>query len=192
MISNQVFDDGIALLMRHFEKQLDPTVLELWKDELDQHLTDDEFAEAGRQMILYFEQRFKGHFPTVKQLLDVVNGSKEAKALQEWQLVIRAASCQNENQLAYISQRGRVALHAIGGLRAVGMAEDIRRNQLEKSFVIVYCQCADKDANALPPATSKPSCEIVQEESAPIPEYLKQRMEQLKEKVRMNGNGKRN
>lgn len=189
MISQEVFDDCMILLMKHFEKQLDPTVLDAWKDELDQHLTDDEFAEAGRQLILYFEQRYKGHFPTIKQLLDVINGHKEAKALQEWQSVILAASRGDESQLAYISQRGRVALHAIGGLRTVEMAEEYRRNQLEKSFITVYCQCADKDAASLPPSVSQPTV-ARNEDYAPMPEHFKQQMEELKTKISMNGNGK--
>ncbi|MHC5832492.1 MAG: hypothetical protein ACYT04_95055, partial [Nostoc sp.] len=78
MISQQNFDSCMSLLMKHFEKQLDPTVLEIWKDELDQYLTDDELAEAGRKLILSFEQRYRGHFPTFKQLFDTINGSKES------------------------------------------------------------------------------------------------------------------
>jgi hypothetical protein len=155
MISQEAFYDGMGLLMVHFEKQLDPVVLGIWKEELDQHLSDEEFAEAGRQLILFFEQRFKGHFPTAKHILDVINGSREAKALQDWQKVLTAASCGDEEQLFYISHRGRVALQAIGGLKTVGMAEDYKRTHLEKSFVTVYCQCADKDAHSLPPSISK-------------------------------------
>ena len=186
MISQQTFDDGMLLLMKHFEKQLDPAVLEIWKDELDDHLADDDFTEAGRQLILSFEQRYRGHFPTIKQLLDVINGSKEVKALQEWQSVILAASRGDESQLAYISQRGRVALSAIGGLRVVGMAEEYKRNQLEKSFITVYCQCADKDAKTLPPATSQHLTNENEKEFVPMPDEFRQYMEKLKNKFVIN------
>ncbi len=191
MISQQAFDSCMILLMKHFEKQLDPTILEIWKDELDQHLTDDEFREAGRQLILYFEQRYRGHFPTAKQLLNVINSSKEVKSLQEWQLVLQAASRQDESQLAYISQRGHLALHAIGGLQAVGLAEEYRRNQLEKSFVAIYCQCADKDSKALPPSVSQPQNVTTEAEFVPMPEHVKQQMEDLKARISMNGSSKR-
>ncbi|MHC5939549.1 hypothetical protein [Nostoc sp.] len=180
----------MSLLMKHFEKQLDPKVLEIWKDELDQYLTDDELAEAGRQLILTFEQRYRGHFPTFKQLFDTINGSKESKAVQEWQSVVLAASHGDESKLAYISTRGRVALHAIGGLRVVAMAEDYKRVQLEKSFITVYCQSVDKDAKTLPPSVSQPPTVRSEEEFAPVPEHIKQQMEQLKIKLSMNGNGK--
>ena len=191
MISKHCFDSCMSLLMKHFEKQLDPTVLEIWKDELDQYLTDDELAEAGRQLILSFEQRYRGHFPTFKQLFDTINGSKESKAVQEWQSVILAATHGDESKLFFISTRARVALQAIGGLRVVGMSEDYKRVQLEKSFITVYCQSVDKDAKALPPSVSQPlAAKSDVGESAPIPENLKQQIEQLKAKLSMNGNGK--
>lgn len=185
MITDQIFEQGMNLLMSHFEKQLNPLVLALWKDELDEFLSSEEFTKAVKQLILYFEQRFKGHFPTVKHILDIVNGSKEAKALQEWQSVLLAASRQDESQLAYISQRGRVALQAIGGLRVVGLAEEYRRSQLEKSFVTVYCQCSDRDAHALPPSV-QPATKN-EPEFTSMPEHLKQQLEALKNKVSMNG-----
>jgi hypothetical protein len=191
VISKHCFDSCMSLLMKHFEKQLDPVVLEIWKEELDQYLTDDELAEAGRRLILTFEQRYRGHFPTFKQLFDTINGSKESKAVIEWQSVVLAASHGDESKLAYISTRARVALQAIGGLRVVGMAEDYKRVQLEKSFITVYCQSVDKDAKTLPPSLSQPlTAKAGNEEFTPVPEHLKQQMEQLKAKLSMNGNGK--
>ena len=186
MISQQSFDDGMSLLMKHFERQLDPAVLGIWMDELDEQLTDDEFTEAGRLLILNFEQRYRGHFPTAKQLLDVINSPKEVKALQEWQSVILAASRGDESQLTYISQRGRVALSAIGGLRAVGVAEEYKRNQLEKSFITVHCQCTDKDAKSLPPATSQHLTNENEKEFVPMPDEFRQHMEKLKNKFVIN------
>lgn len=190
MIHPDTFKHGMGLLMSHFDKQLDLTVLEIWKDELDQHLNDEDFLEAGRQLILYFEPRFRGHFPTAKQLLDAVNGSKEVKALQEWQLILKAASRSTSEEIAeslvYLSARSRVALEAIGGLRAVAVADDYRRSQLEKSFVMVFCQCADKDAKTLPPAkVQSTETEVIVEESVPPPEELRRYMEGLKSKMSM-------
>lgn len=185
MVSEEIFDNCMMLLMSHFEKQLQPVVLGMWREEIDSHLNSEEMSEATRKIILYFEPRYRGHFPTVKNLLDVVNGTKEAKALEEWQIILTAASRQNESQLAYLSQRAHTALRAIGGLNSVGLADEYKRDRLEQSFVKVYCQCAEKSEKALPPVPTASPQEQRSEEYAPMPTSIKQQIEQLKHKKSM-------
>jgi hypothetical protein len=185
VIEQKIFDYGIELLDSYFGKKLNEAVQGIWFEYLDEKLTSEEFLAAVKNSLL--RSRF---MPTASELVEFIHGSKEAKALQEWQSVLLAASRGDESQLAYISQRGRVALHAIGGLKTVGLAEEYRRSQLEKSFITVYCQCADKDAASLPPSVSQPTVTRTNEDYAPMPGYLKQQMEQLKTKISMNGNGK--
>lgn len=181
MIADAKFERGITLLQQHFNRTLSEDVIAIWREYLDDTLDDEEFTQAIKEAILSCE-----FFPTAKKLAEFVNGSKEAKASQEWQSVILAANRGDESQLAYISQRGRVALHAIGGLKTVGLAEEYKRNQLEKSFVTVYCQCTEKDAKALSPATSQPLAAKSDEEFTPVPEDLKRQMEQLKAKLSLS------
>jgi hypothetical protein len=187
MISDEKFQRGINILQQHFSRTLIPEAIAIWKEYLNDQLDDSEFAQAIKECILGCE-----FFPTAKKLAEFINGGKEVKALQEWQVVILASSRGDEGQLAYLSQRGRVALHAVGGLRVVGMAEEYQRQRIEKSFVTVYCQCADKDEKALPPF-SMPQPTTVgsdDEEYVPIPEHVKQQIEQLKSKLSMSDNGK--
>jgi hypothetical protein len=190
MISKQKFKEAISTLEIYFDKKIQPqTAIIIWFNHLDQSLTDEELDDAVEQAVIKCRPH-PSFMPTPEELVGFVKGGREIKALQEWQLVMCAAARQDESQLAYISQRGRVALHAIGGLRTVGLAEEYKRNQLEKSFITVYCQCADKDAKTLPPAMSQPPTVRSDEEFTPVPEHLKQQMEQLKAKLSMNGNGK--
>jgi hypothetical protein len=116
--------------------------------------------------------------PTAGELVEFISGGKEAKAIQEWQLVLSASRSGAEKAtelLAYASMRCRTALQAIGGLRAVGLTEsDFQRTNLQKQFTTVYCQCSDKDAKALPQSESIPTQnrQEEKEDSIPMDYYL--------------------
>ena len=181
MITNQLFLAKMNLLMEHFDKQLQPEVVAMWKEELDESLENDEFVEATRQLVLYFEPRFKGHFPTVKALLDTVGGSKEIKALQEWQSVLSAARSNNTEVINSLSWRAKVALQALGGLSIVGQSDERRTDFLKKDFVNVYLQSGKRDRKSLPPAQTLKNPE---HEPSQMPEYIKNQMQDLASKMR--------
>lgn len=183
MISLSVFRSGIDLLCSHFNRPLLEPVAAIWKEYLDSELNDAEFGEAIKHAILHHQ-----FFPTAGQLVDAIKSSKEVRALQEWQVVLQASATLNPDGIAYISDRARVALQAIGGLQRIGLAENWERGQLEKNFIAVYCQVSSKDSKALPPvssvAPSSPSEEP--QGSVPMPEEVKRQMEALKAKLAMS------
>ena len=179
MIDQKVLTSRLPLIAKHFQKDLLPEVMAVWGEYLNQELTTEEFDQAAKEILLH--SRF---FPTAGEFVEKVRGGKEAQAIKEWQNVLHA-SAGREEAIAYLSSRGKVALHAVGGLRTIGLAEERSRERLEKSFIAVYVQCADKDAKTLPPSVSQAQNTTTRdsEESVPIPDHIKAQMEDLIQKI---------
>jgi hypothetical protein len=181
MINEQLFNWAIELLKENFPREHEKrkleskAVLALWKECFDEELTDQEFAVAVKYICRNFD-----FLPAPAKLVEHINGGKEAKAIQEWQTIVGYASdCRNEAQLVSLGNRARVALQAIGGLSAVGYADQITCQRLEKSFITVYCQCSAKDNKSLPQASydTAPEAVEVDVEPAPMPEHIKVQFE---------------
>lgn len=191
MLSDQVFNPAIKLLQESFprdkEKLSSQSVLALWRSYFSEELTEQEFLTAVRYVCLNFD-----FLPAPARFVEYIHGGNEAKALQEWQMVLKASARGDQEQLAYLSDRGRVALQAIGGLHAVGAAEDFQRQRMEKSFVTVFCQCSTKDRKTLAQASVEAPVEVAKggDEPAPMPEHLKAQMEALKTKFAMSNGSK--
>jgi|GEM_PF-2456236 hypothetical protein len=199
MICQKVYEKMFDLLEMNYGKTLASPIKHIWKDFLDQELSDEEFTEAVRHAILH--SRF---MPTAGELVDYINGGKESKAIAEWQTILTAAASNHQHStelLTYSSLRCRVALQSIGGLNAVAIAEsDYQRSILQKQFITVFCQCSDKDTKVLPQASSQPSHCVAEvssvvargsrnnasttpETASPMPNYVKQKLDALKAKI---------
>lgn len=145
MLSKNAFDYGLDLLNQNYDRQLTDDIKEIWRSHLDENLNDEEFLGAVRHAIIH--SRF---MPTVGSLVDQIRGDKEVKALQEWGMIVDAVAKGNvEERLAYLSDRARIALKGIGGVEAIGWANSVDRQRLEKKFVSIYCQCSSEDRKAL-------------------------------------------
>lgn len=188
MISTQVFDSGMALLTSHFNRTLSDTVLGIWKEYLDTELDDADFKSAIKHAILHHQ-----FFPTAGQLVEAIKSTKEVRAIQEWQIILQASAKPQDNGIAYISDRARIALQAIGGLTKVGLAEEWQRQRMEKNFITVYCQLSNKDSKMLPQSSGDAvtSSTTPDQQSAPMPEDIRAQIEALKGKMSMNGKKKK-
>lgn len=183
MLTRKMFDYGMTLLEQNYDRKLTELIGQLWFRYLDEHLSDDEFLAAVKHAILH--NRF---MPTASELVEHIHGGKEAKAIQEWQEILKASSRVNaKEQLTYLSDRARIALHAVGGIHAAAVADDYERRRLEKSFVTVYCQCSSKDSRALPPTSSEVATEANREPAtpSPMPEYVREQLRGLGAKFAM-------
>ena len=195
MISEEIFNWAINLLKENYPGEREKAkleskaVLSLWKEYFSEELTAQEFAVAVKHACLHFD-----FLPAPARFVEHVHGGREAKAIQEWQGILAfARDCrQNESQLTSLSDRARVALQAIGGLSAVGLADHITCQRLEKSFITVYCQGSAKDSKSLPQASSAPSQEADKgtEDPVPMPEDVRAKLQALQGKFAMNGKGK--
>lgn len=187
MLSEKVFNYGIDLLEQNHDRKLPPAIKLIWREYLDENLADSEFVSAVKHSILH--SRF---MPTASDLVEHIHGGREAKAIQEWQSILQASGkVEGEELLAYLSIRGKVALQAIGGLHKVGLAEEYQRQRMEKNFVTVYCQCSSKDSKVLPQSSSIDSVQAKNEDEqpCPMPEHVRQQLEQLGAKFAMNKGG---
>ncbi len=183
-ISIKAFDQGLKLLEMNYERELPEPIKNIWFQHLDQHLTDEEFLSAVKHLIL--NNRF---MPTANELVEQAHGTKEVRATEEWQMVIKAAqqwhsmgiSERGSEALAYLSDRAKTALQAVGGIHAIAVADSYRLGHLERSFTRVYCQSRKTDARMLPQeqhkSTQKP--QEGTETYAPMPEHIKKQMEAL-------------
>lgn len=181
MISDAIYSRGMQLLAENYDRKLPDSISVIWRKHLNENLTDAEFLEAVTHSILH--SRF---MPTAGELVGFVQSGKEVKALEEWQFILKASrNCQDLSQLAYLSDRAKLALRLIGGLEKVGYAEDYQRNRMEKSFCTIYAQCADKDARSLPPAdlVTDDKHPSPPPEHSPMPEHVKAQFEALLNKM---------
>lgn len=182
MISDETFERGIALLQKHFEWEIDPMILAVWRTYLNAELNDAEFMQAAMHTVLHVPFRFR---TTAGELVAIVQGGKESVAIQEWRTVLDASGRSDaQERLCYLSDRGKVALHAIGGVYGLGRADEKERQRLEKQFISVHVQCSKRDARSLPPVTIQPPVEKMPEpEFAPCPAEIKERIWQQAAKL---------
>jgi hypothetical protein len=174
MISPEKFKNGIQLLEKHFGKDLQPAVVQIWGEYLDQHLDDESFTFAIKEVII--ASRF---FPTAKELVEYAIASQEATAIIDWQLVLQAARLGRKDLLK--GERLLQALELIGGLSTVGATEERYLPRLEKQFIAIYSSPQSRlPSLSLPPSVALESSE--KETPPPIPEELQTLIQQLKSK----------
>lgn len=175
MISDDVFQRGIALLQKHFEWEIDPTILAVWRTYLNAELNDAEFMQAAMHTVVHVPYRFR---TTAGELVAIVRGGKEAVAIQEWRSVLDASGHSDaQERLCYLSDRGKVALQAVGGIYGLGRADERERQRLEKQFISVHAQCSKRDMRSLPPVVVPPQAEKAPEpEPVPCPAEIKERV----------------
>lgn len=162
MLSEEIFDFGINLMQRHFNRELLPEVQAIWREFLDQELTDEDFDIAVKEAILSCQ-----FFPTAKQLVEFAQLGNEIKAMREWQMLVVPAAITGsadgrKELLDQLSVRGRIALELIGTISTVEMTEEKWLHNLGKKFKEVYCKASLGD-NLLPVVKPKPKEYVAQE-----------------------------
>lgn len=181
-LSEKIFNYGIDLLEQNYDRKLPSPIKLIWREYLSEYLIDAEFVDAVKYVILH--SRF---MPTPSELVEHIHGSKEVQAIQEWQLALQIS--RDGGTEVYLSERGKIALKAIGGLHQLGLADEYTRQHKEKSFIKVFCQCSVKDTRMLPQSSTSATREDRPSESSPMPEEVRAKFEALKAKMTMNGKG---
>ena len=143
MLEESNFHSYIKPIAEHYRHELSLPIAKIYYQHLSENLNDAEFMEALKKMAIQFPVRMG--LPSPQEIVEIILGSKQAMALQEWQMIVEAAR-QNSNYeaLTYLSSRAHIALAAIGGLRVVAYHEG-PLNWLQKSFTQVYCECSADD-----------------------------------------------
>lgn len=150
MIDSQVFSVGLTLLCTHYDRQLQPEVVRIWKEYLDSQLTTEQFQQAIRITIL--ESRF---FPTAKELIEAVKGSGEVQPLEEWDACLKASARADNSMVANLSEQGKFALQSIGGLYKLGQTLEDELRWVKKEFVAAWKAWRPLASPALPPGSTQ-------------------------------------
>lgn len=148
MIAPQVFSVGLTLLCTHYNRQLQPEVVRIWKEYLDSQLTTEQFQQAIKITIL--ESRF---FPTAKELVEAVKGSGDVQVIEEWDTCVKAAARADNRMVANLSEQGKFALQSIGGLNKLGQTREEELGWVKKEFVAAWKAWRPSAGSALPPAS---------------------------------------
>lgn len=181
MIDESLFDERFAVIAAHFGYNITTPVAKIYYNHLNENLTTDEFIEATQRTMVEFPVRRQ--LPSPKEIVELIKGSLESKALQEWQTILQAASRNDSESLAYLSNRGHIALSAIGGLNVVAYHEGSLQ-WIQKDFIQVYCQCSDRDVKVLKQAPAPdPRPKPVADEDLITPEQWRE----LRDKIRNFG-----
>jgi len=132
MIEQKKFEYCLDLLKQNFGRELTPDIKAIWYKYLSKELSDDQFFKAVQHAVLH--SRF---MPTPAELVEFVKGSLDDQALQEWQKIVQAVSNAQQPQ---VSDRALSALAIIGGIEAVGYADQFTTRNLQQKFVKQYCK----------------------------------------------------
>ncbi|MBN3925625.1 hypothetical protein [Nostoc sp. NMS4] len=114
MIEESLFLERFEEIAGHFGYRMTEPVVRIYYKHLSENLTQEEFIEAAERSMIEFPVRRQ--LPSPKEIVELILGSRESKALLEWQMILQAASRNDNESLAYLSNRGHIALGAIGAL----------------------------------------------------------------------------
>ena len=113
MFEENSFNDQFKAIAKHYKYEISAPILKIYYEHLSKNLTTEEFMEALKQAVVKLPV-YKG-LPSPEQIVELILGSRQSLALQEWQMIVQAASRNDTEALVYLSNRGHVALSAIGG-----------------------------------------------------------------------------
>lgn len=180
MINAETFRKHMGLLAEHYQaKKIQPAILGIYKKHLDKNLTEPQFVESVEMAVIKYPVRHG--LPSAQELVDLVRGTLELQAMEEWQIIIRACSTMNYEHITYISNRARVGLSAIGGMESLGNCTREELIWKQKDFLKVYCQCPNKDTQMLKAASLTKTAESVDVEYVTSEQWqqLRQQIESI-------------
>lgn len=139
-ISETVLAGEIEILLDRFGRQnmLDVT-LDRYAQYIEAHLTEDEFLLACR---VIFEN--DTYWPSPVRFVEAARGNPKELADSEWNQLMVALK-ENPAELP-VTERGRAALKAIGGYRALMEATDYSLESLRKRFMGAYADAGREKA----------------------------------------------
>lgn len=172
-VDHKSFSGGLTLLCNHFDRQLQPEVVRIWKEYFDKKLTTSQFEAAVTTLLL--ESRF---FPTAKELVEAAKGSDDVIAQGEWEKCLAAAARGESANALGLSPQGQFALRSIGGVYQLGLTEESKHDWKRKEFVSAW--------KSYTPSVSQAQQEIPLQAGD---SQFTGIMQQLSRKTNMNGNG---
>lgn len=146
-IDKAVFTELLDALTEYYNRKMSPAIAKAWYKAIGNKMTTEQFQSAFEQII--FSEKY---MPTPKDFLELIKGNSQLIALEEWEKCLVAA-CRADTEVVYsLSAAGQTALRAVGGLHALGMADEKDNRWMQKKFVEVWLTVPDNQQRALPAA----------------------------------------
>lgn len=140
-IDEKLFRKNIVVIGGHFGTKITEPILRIYYQHLNQYLDQDEFLRAVELAVIKIP--CKSGLPSPEKLVELIQEEEEeeeeVKAIIEWNTILNISARWKPENLAYLSQRGRIALDAIGGLEIVAFYEG-SLDKFEEQFIHIYCQ----------------------------------------------------
>lgn len=121
MLEESNFKKLFKQITEYYRHEVSGPIGQIFYEYISENLTETEFVQAMELAVLHHPVRMQ--LPSPVEFVELIRGSKQAKAFEEWQIVRAAAGSNDIDALDRLSARGHVALNAIGGLSAVGYQE---------------------------------------------------------------------
>ena len=178
MIEQSLFLERFEEIAVHFGYEVTEPIAKIYYEHLSENLTTEEFIQAAQRSMVEFPVRRQ--LPSPKEIVELILGSRESHALEEWQIILQAASRNDSEALTYLSNRGHIALSGIGGLNVVAFHEGSLQ-WIQKDFIQLYCQCSDRDVKVLKQAPAPdPRPKPVADEDLITPEQWRELRDRMK------------
>lgn len=133
MIDKDVFLKEMSLLEARFGRTIEDAVFNGYYEILSEKLDNQQFSAACKRV--FAEEDF---FPSPNKFLQKVQANTEDLAVLEWEWILRA-SASGHSFIGGLTPTAEKALKAIGGLRAVGMADlEFAIPRMRKEFIASY------------------------------------------------------
>jgi hypothetical protein len=172
-IDKSVFAELFNALAEYYNRKASPPIAKAWYRAIGNQLTTEQFQDAFEQVVCSEE-----FMPTPKKFLELVKGSPESNALDEWEKCLAAAARGESSVVSELSASGQFALRSIGGFKKLEMSDPVKDHHwLMKKFVEAWQSLPAAQQLSLPMAQDAeflPAAEI----------------QALTSKMSMNGNGK--
>lgn len=173
-IDPEVFAAWLEELASYYGRKVGSLIERAWYKQLGQRMTTEQFVASVEKALFSCE-----FMPTPEKLLELVKGNAQLIALEEWEKCLAAACRADREAISKLSAAGQIALRAIGGLHALGQADEKDNRWMQKKFVEVWLTVPDNQQRALPAAN----------EPVVLPP---QEIQALTDKLSMNGKGRHN
>ena len=151
MLDKEVFIDYLTELQAFYKREFSHLVQKVWYRRIAAELNTEQFVQAVETALLKFQ-----YMPTAEELIELVKGDIEARAMDEWGKIIYAAQRINPNWSMQDSfefekvlmPESRLALKSMGGLNAIAQCEETKLEWKRKEF-IQACQAFSKSSSTL-------------------------------------------
>lgn len=182
-IDKEIFVELLGELQTYYKREFTPFVQRIWYRHLSDKLTTDQFSASVEAAIVTHQ-----FMPTPEELIEIVRGSRETIALEDWEKCRLAASRADYSIGEHLSLSGKFALRTIGGISRLAQSEESEHKWMRKEFVAAWLAWT-KPMGALPEGQLRDRQQQNVDNSVPPPPHVADAMRSLLQRRWLNKEG---